>query len=195
MELIYKGAEANLYADGETLIKERVVKAYRHPKLDKSLRKTRTRREAKNLKKAADAGVPVPKVFDVDERSFILKMERLAGALVKDRFEQGIEIQETSKQIGQILRRLHDAGIVHNDLTTSNLIWVAGTVHMIDFGLSYHTKRIEDRAMDLVVFKKSIEATHNSDSKAIWDALLAGYGPDAQTLSRVATIESRVRYK
>jgi len=192
---LHKGAEANLYLDGGELVKERVEKKYRLPFLDARLRKSRTRREAKNLKKAEDAGVPVPKVIRCDERSYTLRMEYLEGDLVKDLFFAGEKVGQTSKEIGRILRLLHDAGYVHNDLTTSNLIKNGDTVYMIDFGLAYYTKRLEDRAMDLVVFKKSIEATHSKIAGKVWEGLLAGYAPDKEILKRIATIEGRVRYK
>lgn len=195
MEPYRKGAEANLYLEDDRLIKERGNKGYRIPVLDDRLRRQRTRREAKNLERAAKAGVKTPKVIRTDEKSYILEMEYVEGELVKDVFDRGERIRELSKEVGGMLRRLHDARIVHNDLTTSNLIDTPGGACMIDFGLAYHTTRLEDKAMDLVVFKKSIMATHTKHSEQIWESLLAGYEPDKALLTRIQTIEKRVRYK
>ncbi|MBD3387760.1 MAG: Kae1-associated serine/threonine protein kinase [Candidatus Altiarchaeales archaeon] len=195
MELYRKGAEANLYLGDGRLVKERVEKKYRLPMLDRRLRRQRTRREAKNMERALKAGVRTPKVLRVDEKKYALEMEFLGGELVKDVFERGEKIDEISFEVGSMLRRLHDSKFVHNDLTTSNLILGEDGVYMIDFGLAYHTTRLEDKAMDLVVFKKSIMATHTSLMDEIWENLLKGYKPDNETLKRVETIENRVRYK
>lgn len=195
MESQKKGAEANLYVKGDVVEKVRVEKKYRHPHLDGRLRKQRTRREAKNLKKALEAGVNVPKVLHVSEKDFTLTIEYLGGVLAKDVFDGAGDVRELSQKIGVQLRMLHDANLVHNDLTTSNLIVRAGRVYMIDFGLSYHTTRLEDRAMDLVVFKKSIDATHTKKSEIIWENLINAYDVDEQLMKRVKTIEERVRYK
>jgi Kae1-associated kinase Bud32 len=195
VELFRKGAEANLYLTGDKLVKERVEKRYRIPELDKRLRRQRTRREVRNLERTLKAGVKTPKVLKVDEKNFIVEMEYVEGELIKDVFERGERIPELSQEIGSILRRLHDNNLVHNDLTTSNLILAPDGIYIIDFGLAYHTTRLEDNAMDLVVFKKSIQATHTMKAGEIWDNLLKGYRPDKQTLKRVEDIESRVRYK
>jgi Kae1-associated kinase Bud32 len=195
VDIFRKGAEANLYLAEGRLLKERVSKAYRIPALDGRLRRQRTRSEARNLERAADAGVRVPKLLRCDERNFTLEMEYVEGDLVKALFDGGQRIGELSEEIGGILRRLHDNSLVHNDLTTSNLISCPSGVCVIDFGLAYHTTRLEDKAMDLVVFKKSIQASHTKDAERIWESLLSGYNPDKETLARVKTIESRVRYK
>jgi Kae1-associated kinase Bud32 len=193
--LFRKGAEANLYVRDGRLVKERVRKAYRIRALDEMLRRQRTRREAKNLESAAEAGVRVPKLIRCDEKKFMLEMEYVPGELVKDAFDGGRLIPGLSREIGAAVRRLHDGGIVHNDLTTSNMIAGEDGVCVIDFGLAFHTQRLEDKAMDLVVFKKSIQATHTVHAGRIWECLLAGYAPDKEILERVGVIESRVRYK
>ena len=69
--LIYKkGAEANLYLHcwhgKNVLVKERISKAYRDKKLDSTLRRKRTRQEAKLLTDARRVGVPTPSIFLVD---------------------------------------------------------------------------------------------------------------------------------
>ena len=53
MELLAKGAEANIYLENGRLVKERISKKYR---------KIRTQREAKLLENALKAGMSVPKV-------------------------------------------------------------------------------------------------------------------------------------
>jgi len=194
-KIIWKGAEANIYLEDGRLVKERVSKKYRLPEFDRRVRKNRTSREGRLLQKAFELGVSVPKVYKIDERSFTIVMEYVEGELVKDVFESDeSSINPIARQVGALLRRLHDNGIVHNDLTTSNLIIRDGKVHIIDFGLAFHSSRLEDRAMDLVVFKKSILATHTTRSGRIWDGTIEGYRPEKEILSRISTIEKRVRY-
>jgi Kae1-associated kinase Bud32 len=195
VEPFRKGAEANLYLREGILTKERVGKKYRISELDDRLRKQRTRREAKNLERALESGVLVPKVLRCDEKNHLLQLEYIEGELIKDVFDRGENIPKLSEEIGGILRRLHGGGLVHNDLTTSNLILSKRGVYMIDFGLAYHSERLEDKAMDLVVFKKSIQATHTTYSDEVWTNLILGYKPDKEILTRVETIEGRVRYK
>jgi len=190
-----KGAEANLYLRDGLLIKERVEKKYRIPEFDRRVRKNRTAREGRIMEKALKAGVNVPKIHAVDEKSFKITMEYVDGRLLKDVFESDeADIPKLSAQIGESLRKLHDAGIIHNDLTTSNLILHDSKIFLIDFGLAFHSERLEDKAMDMVVFKKSILATHTKNSVLIWDCMLKGYGPDKELLARISTIEKRVRY-
>ena len=57
---IGRGAEAVILLDKNTIVKDRVPKGYRHPKLDSELRTTRTRKEVKMLQKMGDVA---PKVF------------------------------------------------------------------------------------------------------------------------------------
>ena len=195
MELFRKGAEANLYREGGKLEKERVEKKYRIPEFDRRIRKNRTGREGRILEKAFEAGINVPKVYRVDEKSFNITMEFIEGELLKDVFEKDEgKLKKLSEQVGSLLRKLHDSGIVHNDLTTSNLILSDSKIFMIDFGLAYHSQRLEDKAMDLVVFKKSILATHTKKADLIWNSMLDGYKPDKELLARISTIEKRVRY-
>jgi TP53 regulating kinase-like protein len=195
MDVYRKGAEANLIRDGAKLIKARVKKAYRIPALDERLRRQRTRSEGRNLERAAEAKVRVPKILRVDDKRSTLEMEFVEGDMVKDLFDRQERVAELSEEIGVTLRKLHEAGLVHNDLTTSNLISGKDGLCIIDFGLSYHTLRLEDQAMDLVVFKKSVQAGHTKIAEKIWDGLIKGYKPDKEMMTRVQTIEKRVRYK
>jgi len=194
MKRLSKGAEADLFLEDGNILKRRVEKKYRIPVLDKRIRRRRTKSEAKNLERAKSSGVNVPAVVSVDEKGYAIRMQYLKGDTLKDVIEGGSDLSYVV-EVGGILKKLHEANLVHNDLTTSNIIVSEDKPYFIDFGLSFQSHRLEDKAMDLVVFKKSIEATHPQNAKMIWDKLLSGYCPSAQILSRVKTIEKRVRYK
>jgi len=54
--------------------------------------------------------------------------------------------------MGTVVRAVHEAGIIHGDLTTSNMIMDKNDkIVLVDFGLSYFKESAEDRAVDLYV--------------------------------------------
>lgn len=198
-EIIAKGAEAILYKDGEKLVKERVKKEYRIEEIDRKIRKQRTKHEAKILKSANEI-IPVPKIFKVLKNECKIEMEFIHGRTLKDFFENCSrkEITEKSEKIGNFIAKLHSKNIVHNDLTTSNMLLSNSEIYFIDFGLAIHSTRIEDKAMDLVVLKKAIKATHPKKFKEIWERILKGYKKESnaykEIFNRITEIEKRVRY-
>eukprot|EP01084_Bolivina_argentea_P211234 359342_1 len=78
-ELIAQGAEAKIYKamyeKKMTIVKHRFPKKYRHPQLDLSLRKNRTKNEHRSINKAEKAGIRVPKIFYYDKNNCALHME------------------------------------------------------------------------------------------------------------------------
>ncbi|MEA1924560.1 MAG: KEOPS complex kinase/ATPase Bud32 [Candidatus Altiarchaeota archaeon] len=198
MRVLYQGAEAKLYLKDSVLVKERVKKMYRVEPLDLKLRKYRTRGEGKALDRARRAGVFVPQVYGVDEREYIIEMEYIDGLLVKDLFsDSGFkETEKISQMIGESVTLLHEANLVHNDLTSANMLYSKGRLYIIDFGLSVYSKRVEDKATDLVVFRKSLKATHSSLFDEIWSIFLESYQPGnrKKIISQLELIEKRVRY-
>jgi N6-L-threonylcarbamoyladenine synthase/protein kinase Bud32 len=198
-KVVAKGAEAVLYRDGDKLIKLRIEKKYRTPELDARLRKFRTQREAKLLENAGKAGVPVPRLYETDVAEKKLVMEYISGRLVKDVIDSADEqtLADIGRQVGVLLCRLHAGNIIHNDLTSSNMICSEGRVFLIDFGLAFTSTRIEDKAVDLVVFRRALFATHARSFEVVWNALLEGYGgylKSAEVLERANAIEKRGRY-
>ena len=54
--------------------------------------------------------------------------------------------------IGFIVRKIHSIGVIHGDLTTSNMILNGdANIALIDFGLGYFNQSAEHRAVDLYV--------------------------------------------
>jgi Kae1-associated kinase Bud32 len=197
--LIAKGAEANLYLEDGNLIKHRIKKDYRAVELDLRLRKSRTQREAKLLKNASRAGVPVPRVHGVDLGDKKIVMEFIEGKLAKDMIpllgDEGVG--KIAERIGRMIAKLHSYNIIHNDLTTSNMLLKDDELFLIDFGLGVTSTRMEDKAMDLVVLKKSLKAAHTDKYDLIWNYLLRGYKTSKDyngILKRIAIIEKRARY-
>ncbi len=199
LNLVAKGAEANLYLEGNRLVKHRIEKAYRIRELDIKLRKSRTQREAKLLENARRAGISTPRVYEINLVEKKIVMEFIEGSLVKDLIPSSDDdsVRGIAEKIGSAIAKLHSSGIVHNDLTTSNMILKGDILFLIDFGLGLTSNRVEDKAMDLVVFRKSLKASHTGKFKLIWDSLLEGYrkfGGFERVMERIKVIEKRGRY-
>ncbi len=211
-ELMAKGAEANIYPDQyldeEVLLKKRIPKGYRIEEIDQHLRKIRTKKEAKLLGEAKRCGVVTPLVYDVDKTKSTITMEKIKGKEVKEFFSgkravDKSEIISISEGIGENVARLHDCGIIHGDLTTSNIILKVdeennnSNLIFIDFGLGKISNLVEDKGVDLLVFKKAISGIHHDISQVCFDAILKGYQGAhdyKQTLAKIDEIEGRGRY-
>ena len=195
---IAQGAEAVLYREDEKLIKERVKKGYRIPELDHKIRKERTRREARLLSEARRAGVDTPTIVEVDEQGFRIVMRFIDGSRLKELFYKAGPKQELAEKVGKSIGMLHSAGIVHGDLTTSNMIEKGGRVYFIDFGLGSFSRRTEDFAVDLSVLHEAIKSTHFKDLNMLWNYIIQGY-KDANkgweiVLKALDKLETRGRY-
>ncbi len=192
-EFYKKGAEAEIleakFDKISTIIKKRIPKNYREITLDENIRKKRTRSEAKILNDLFNT-VNVPKIISVNEKEASITMEFINGVLLKDIIENKKNLCELA---GSEIKKIHDRNIIHGDLTTSNLIYFNKKIYFIDFGLGYYSKKVEDKATDLIVFKKTFNATH-SKIKDSFDLVMKGYLPSKEMLIRMAEIEKRARY-
>ncbi len=220
--IIGRGAEAVLIKEKDKLIKDRIKKSYRIEEIDTRLRKQRTKREAKLLNKASKF-IPVPKLIKSDDREKI-EMEYIEGKKLSEHLDTLKEAEEICKTIGIQIAKLHDADIIHGDLTTSNMIYVSAPanpssstktapippqlkdnsniaqekVYFIDFGLGFESKKAEDKAVDLHLIKQALEAKHFAHFEKFFSAVLEGYKSskhNAATLARLKAVEKRGRYK
>tara|TARA_Y100000031_G_C8210497_1_gene380675 strand:+ start:717 stop:1322 length:606 start_codon:yes stop_codon:yes gene_type:complete len=195
--LIAQGAEAKLVREGDVLVKERISKGYRDKELDISIRRSRTKREAKVLCRLKDEGIPAPALVDVEE--FVLRMEWIEGNLLRDYLDEvgEDEAMRLFKEVGVLVGRLHDLNIVHGDLTTSNLILRKGVVHLLDFGLSVFSCKVEDKAVDLHLFRQALESRHSLLFEKGFQSFLFGYRVKDRdsVLERLEKVEGRGRNK
>ena len=150
------------------VLKQRTQKKYRITEIDARLRSSRTRREAKVLDKLKDLGF-TPKVLSSDEKESI-ELEYLPGKKLADCLEQ-TDCIAIGKEIGKKIRQIHNTGIIHGDLTTSNMILISSTVYFIDFGLSFFSLKIEDKAVDLHVLEQALESKHHTISRKVFTAV------------------------
>ncbi len=195
MRLIRKGAEANLYRDGDKLLKQRIAKGYRAPSLDERIRKSRTKSEAKLLQKARDAGVFAPKVLRTEK--FDLTIDYIDGPRVKDELDKK-NFKGICEKIGKAIGTMHSSDIIHGDLTTSNMILYGGHVYFIDFGLGFISPSVEDKAVDLHLISEALESTHHEIATEAFETVLNGYkktyAKAKEVVKRMMVVESRGRY-
>ncbi|KAL4260453.1 protein kinase superfamily protein [Pleurotus pulmonarius] len=196
-ELISQGAEAKVYKaqiHSDTvpiLVKHRFRKGYRHPTLDASLTRSRVAGEARALLKCLRAGVNVPGIRMVDATEGILGIEWIEGTCVRKLLpgaEAETELSDADTApftgvdalmglIGTEIAKMHLADIIHGDLTTSNMILESSQslrLVLIDFGLSYHSGLVEDKAVDLYVLERAFASTH-PDSEPMFSSVLKAY--------------------
>ena len=196
-KIIFLGAEAVIEKIGKTINKNRISKSYRHPKLDEKIIKQRTKKETKLLFKANKI-INSPKLISSTPNQ--ISMEFIDGKPLSNNLENLSNYRKICKQVGKDLAKLHDSGIIHGDLTTSNILLEKKTskIFFIDFGLSFHSNRIEDKAVDLHLIKEALEAKHPKIFKNSFKKILKGYKKSEnfqKVLTRLEKVESRGRYK
>ncbi len=205
--LIKKGAEANLYLEEwqgrKVIVKRRLPKAYRLPQLDLAVRTQRTLHEPVLIHKAKEAGVPTPTIYMIDLAKSSIIMEYVEGKQIK-KILNTMPMKERTRlchSIGKLIGRLHKNGIIHGDLTTSNMILTPyGKIVFVDFGLGEFSDEPENRGVDLHLMKRALQSTHHKYAKECFEAVTKGYaetaGRDtvAEVLKKIQEIERRGRY-
>lgn len=206
-QLIKKGAEANLYLANwhgrKAILKKRLPKKYRPAKLDAQIRTYRTIHESLLMHEAKKAGVPTPKIFLVNVKDTTVIMEYIAGTQVKLLLNQ---ISEKARKnlcfkIGQEIAKMHMFGVIHGDLTTSNMIMTPkGKVFFVDFGLGEKNTELEAKGVDLHLMKRALQSTHYQFAESCFESVIQGYKDTVgvetlkSVLDKVKQIERRGRY-
>jgi len=205
--LLKKGAEASLFLKSwhgrKVIVKARFPKRYRPAELDAKIRSYRTSHEPQLMYEAKKAGVPTPTIFLVDLKNSVITMEFVEGKQVKQvlpnvsRKEQ----QELCARIGVLIGKMHRHGVVHGDLTTSNMILTGeGKIFLVDFGLGEKNSEVEARGVDLHLMKRALQSTHYQFAEDCFKQVLKGYASvlgaeDAEKVfEKIREIEKRGRY-
>ncbi len=193
MKLIAQGAEAKIFKKKASILKERIKKSYRLPQIDQRLRKTRTRSEAKILRKAGKI-INVPKVLSVDDKKMRLELEHINGVKVRDLLDRDNEKlkRKVCRDIGKSIKKLHQNDIIHGDLTTSNMIW-NDKLYLIDFGLGKISIRLEDKAVDIHLLKECFKSKHHVHWVTYWNEFKKAYNQE-KVFSQLERVEARARY-
>lgn len=222
--LITQGAEGRLYKSTYLLpdipcaLKYRPPKPWRHPTLDQRLTRHRILAETRILAKCRRDGLRVPAVYAVDESAGWLMLEWIHGGPVRKSINErlgkrteGIEDDEELKglmrRMGAAIGKMHQIGIVHGDLTTSNMMLnpltdpqgkslLEGEVVIIDLGLASGSTQVEDRAVDLYVLERAFGSTHPR-AECLFHELLDAYDKSFKqagiVLKKLADVRMRGR--
>ncbi len=209
-KIIRKGAEANLYYGHwfrkEVIFKYRIPKKYRIEQLDKRIRTERTLNEGRALIKVKKYGVKVPQVFEIDTSNSTIIMKYIRGVKLKEILSniEDSKRQHYFNEIGRAIAILHIHGHIHGDITTSNIIITPEeNIFLIDFGLHEYSDTVEDKSVDLHLFKRVLISSHGKDYKFCFDAFLEGYSSEYKKIDsnewkviikNINVIESRGRY-
>ena len=151
LEVLTQGAEALVYKTvfltphTPCVVKYRPPKPYRHPILDRRLTKARLLAEARVLVRCKRDGVCVPGVLGADWEAGWLVLEWVEGRTVRKVLDAWAErvvhgqkenhgegegnmegedeaMLHLMRRVGKAVGKLHDIGVCHGDLTTSNLM-------------------------------------------------------------------------
>jgi N6-L-threonylcarbamoyladenine synthase/protein kinase Bud32 len=188
-----RGAEAVVTFRNGLAEKRRVPKLYRVHALDTRLIAERTRAEARLIAAARKAGVPTPIMSDITEDTIV--MEQVKGKMLTQNLTK-----EALQNTGRVVGKLHTSGIMHGDLTTSNIILREkdGACVLIDFGLAQVNSEIEQRGVDIHVLYQTLESTAPEYADALKAAFVSGYAETflgaADVIAREHEIELRGRY-
>jgi TP53 regulating kinase-like protein len=146
--LVYK--TTFLTSHTPVVVKYRPPKPYRHPTLDKRLTKQRLLAEARSLIRVKSGGVRVPGVIGADWEEGWLVLEFVEGRTVRgvldgwahdvkereaqrdtsagtgagsgNEGKEQEEILDLMRRVGREVGKLHELGVCHGDLTTSNIM-------------------------------------------------------------------------
>ncbi|KAL2326068.1 hypothetical protein Fmac_025126 [Flemingia macrophylla] len=188
--LLKQGAEARIFESSfvgrRSVVKERFSKKYRHPTLDSKLTFKRL-----NASKMYIEGYSVKDVFG-------------------PRGTKEWCLDNIASQIGVAMGKLHDGGLVHcpvisnypsmmfcnrgNSINFCYRSQVGFVYVLIDFGLSFTSTLLEDKAVDLYVLERAILSMHSSCGN-VMDQILAAYRKSSKQWSSTMNKLAQVRQK
>jgi TP53 regulating kinase and related kinases len=199
MVILSQGAEAIIELIDGKVHKKRISKSYRHKDIDDTLRTQRTKREIKVIKKLIDLGTNVPKLYPTKDK-FEIIMDFIDGKRLRDVLLENPNEKKYFNLVGEWLAKMHENGIMHGDLTTSNLMVDKNKdLFLIDFGLSFFSEKVEDMAVDIHLLKQAIESTHYKNVEEFYSVFEKSYTKNCslseKVFDRLKEVELRGRNK
>lgn len=185
---VYSGAEAIIYKekifDKDVFIKQRISKDYRNKILDKKIIKIRNKQEANLLKKLKTINIDCPFVYYVGTNKIIMQEIKNDNNHIN-----------CLENIGNKIAVIHNHDIIHGDLNLINILTNNNKIYFIDFGLGFVSSKLEDKATDLLVFKKTLKSSFTT--KNFWNKIIEGYlqkTNNKNIVEKIKDIEKRGRY-
>jgi len=200
---IARGAEACIYRTeflGRDAVKKvRLPKGYRVPELDSKIRSIRIRAEARLIRDARHAGIRTPVIYWADPAEGSIIMEDVRGITAKTYLDEHPEdADRICAEIGTSVAKLHNAGITHGDLTTSNIMVMDdGRLCFIDFSMGRSLSEIEDMGVDMRLLERAFSSAHpklQDAYKALLDAYCIEKTDSEAVMDKVREIKERGRY-
>ena len=206
-QLFKKGAEASLYLadwhERKVIIKVRIPKKYRPKELDEQIRSYRTVHEPQLMHEAKAAGVHTPLIYLVNATESSITMEYVEGQQVKQLLNNASKSERSDLcvRIGESIARLHSHGLIHGDLTTSNMIQnPEGKLFFVDFGLGEKNSELEAQGVDLHLLKRALQSTHFQHWEECFQNVECGYSSiigvelAEKVYEKIREIQRRGRY-
>jgi len=163
--------------------------------LDDSIRKQRTRKEARMIHELKLHGVQTPIIYDLD--NYEITMEKIDGKALADVLNSMApeKVEEILERIAEIAARIHSAGYSHGDFTTGNMILSDEGIVLIDWSMAEKDASIEDMAVDLEMFEETFMAAHFKYG-SLYPIFLKRYEElmGTEILGQVEEIKGRRRY-
>ena len=186
---------SGLNNNNNAIIKNRVSKNYRTKELDDKLRLERTKEETRLLHDCKKLGVKTPFIYSLDLKNYNIIMQKIDAIQLREKIDNTSinNLNTLLKDTGSMVRRMHDGGIIHGDLTTANILIDDEKPIFIDFGLGKYSDLLEDKGTDLLVFKKSLTTIVPEESDKLFNWFLEGYN-SSQIINKIEEIEKRGRY-
>ena len=129
------------------------------------------------MHEAKAAGVPTPLIYMVNVPEASITMQYIEGQQIKQMLNNASEDsrRELCVSIGELIAKLHRQGLIHGDLTTSNMILSPeGKIFFVDFGLGEKNSEVEAQGVDLHLMKRALQSTHYQFWEECFRNVLAG---------------------
>ncbi|CAM9239610.1 unnamed protein product [Discosporangium mesarthrocarpum] len=152
--------------------------------------------------KAQSVGVETPAIYIVDSENTKIVMERVDGITVEQFLKEKMQGDPAAAlrvvgDMGTAVARMHDAQIIHGDLTTSNFMvrnQPPRRIVVIDFGLSFSESLPEEKAVDLYVLEQALLLSH-AGSEPLVKEMLRSYAASSDKKLGVATLQELIEVR
>lgn len=162
--------------------------------------------EIRCMTRCRRAGVLTPCIYMIDTVKHLIYMEFIDGqtvnAFIQSCGDHAMRCK-VARDVGAALGHMHNAGVVHGDLTTSNIMLKPAAeaptgmrVVIIDFGLASTLPSVEDKAVDLYVLERAFVSSHPGCEALIHEVLDAyrfAHKDGAAVLLRLEQVRLRGR--
>jgi Kae1-associated kinase Bud32 len=114
--------------------------------------------------------------------------------------DKSLKQKENNKKASQVVSDLPNISKLNNSEMPEHEEGMKRTnfkIFFIDFGLSFYSSRIEDKAVDLHLLKQALESKHFQNWQKLFETIKKGYNPKdkEKILKQLAKVEKRGRYK